>query len=86
MFVCMLALHILLFYDIDSVVIKVVNILPTSFHLGKRKGAALIFTTWIYLWNISQMSQSLNTLSQFILCIPIFSSFLLRYGNIPLNR
>jgi len=48
MFVCVLALHILLFYDLASVVIKVVNILPTSFHLGKRKGAALIFTTCIY--------------------------------------
>jgi len=48
MFVCVLALHILLFYDLASVVIKVVDMLPTSFHLRKRKGAASIFTTRIY--------------------------------------
>jgi len=44
MFVCVLALHIQLFHDLAYVVIKVVIMLLTSFHLRKRKGAALIFT------------------------------------------
>jgi len=36
MFVCVLALHIQLFYDLAYVVFKVVIMLPTSFHLRKQ--------------------------------------------------
>ena len=50
--------------------IKVVNMLSTYFHLGKRKGAPLIFTTWICRWNFRKCRKSLNTIPQFILCIP----------------
>jgi len=49
MLVCVLALHVQIFYDLAYVVIKVAIMLPTSFHMRKRKGAALIFATCVYL-------------------------------------
>jgi len=70
MFFCVIALHIQLFYDLAYVVINVVIMLPTSFHLRKHKGAALIFTTCVYRSNFRKCRKSLNIIPQFILCIP----------------